>query len=88
MQVLAQKAREPASQAGEYVARNVHEYPLTTVLTAGLIGCGIGYLLHTSWSSGAQAQTSAPKKKRRRKAAKKAVKKAAKKAALVHSGEP
>ena len=76
VQVLAEKAIEPASQAGEYVARNVHEYPLTTVLAAALIGGGIGYLLHTSWW-----QTSAQKKKQRRRAAKKAAKQAAKKAA-------
>ena len=48
---LTQQAREQASQAGEYLTRNVQEYPLAAVLVAGLVGYGLGYLFHTGWSS-------------------------------------
>ena len=50
--MLTQRAREQASQAGDYVARNVARYPFEALLVAGLIGYGIGYLIHTSWSVG------------------------------------
>jgi hypothetical protein len=59
-QMLAREAREQAAQAGEYVARNVHEYPFPALIVAGLIGYGIGFLLHTSWTSEPRKQTSAP----------------------------
>ena len=48
---LAQQARAQASQAGDYLARNVQEYPFGALLVAGLIGYGIGFLIHTGWSS-------------------------------------
>ena len=48
---LTRQARAQASQAGDYLARNVQEYPLGALLVAGLIGYGIGFLIHTSWSS-------------------------------------
>ena len=35
---LMQRAGEQASEAGEYVTRNVQEYPFAALLTAGLIG--------------------------------------------------
>src|SRR4051794_23008369 len=55
--MLTRQAREQAVQAGEYVARNVQEYPFAAVFIAGLIGYGIGYLIHTSWSSEPWEQT-------------------------------
>jgi hypothetical protein len=59
-QMLARDAREQAAQASEYAARNVQEYPLAALLVAGLIGYGIAFLIHTSWSSEPRQQTSAP----------------------------
>ena len=50
-ETLTRHAREQASQAGEYVARNVQEYPFGALLLAGLLGYGIGYLFHGGWSS-------------------------------------
>ena len=41
VQELAQQTREQASQAGEYLARNVQEYPFGALLIAGLVGYGI-----------------------------------------------
>jgi ElaB/YqjD/DUF883 family membrane-anchored ribosome-binding protein len=54
---LAKRAREqaaPAAQAvydqsaraGEYVARNINQYPITALLIAAAIGYGIAYLIH------------------------------------------
>lgn len=54
---LARRAREQASaasetlyqqgaKAGEYLSRNVNEYPLASLLIAGAIGYGIAYLIH------------------------------------------
>jgi hypothetical protein len=37
---------EQGRRAGEYLTRNVNEYPLAAVLIAGAIGYGIGYLIH------------------------------------------
>jgi ElaB/YqjD/DUF883 family membrane-anchored ribosome-binding protein len=56
-QDLASRAREqaaPAAQAvydqsaraGQYVARNVHEYPATALLFAAAVGYGLAYLIH------------------------------------------
>jgi hypothetical protein len=59
-QTLMQRTGEQASEAGKYVARNLQEYPFAAVLIAGLIGYGIGFLVHTSWSSEPRQQTSAP----------------------------
>ena len=62
-QDLARRAREQAApaanaiyeqgaRAGEYVTRNVHEYPATALLIAGAIGYGLAYLIHSGgWSS-------------------------------------
>jgi len=58
-QMLARDAREQAAQAGEYATRNVQEYPFTALLVAGLIGYGIAFLIHTSWSSEPRPQISA-----------------------------
>jgi hypothetical protein len=38
--------------AGKYLTRNVHEYPFQAVLVAGLIGYGLGLLIHTRRYSG------------------------------------
>jgi hypothetical protein len=46
VQELAQQTREQASQTGEYLARHVQEYPFGALLIAGLVGYGIGYLIH------------------------------------------
>ena len=56
-QDLARRAREQASAAGdtlyrqgavagEYLSRNVNEYPLTALLVAAAIGYGLAYLIH------------------------------------------
>jgi hypothetical protein len=61
-QELAQRTREQAStatdvlyqqgtRAGEYLSRNVNEYPLPALLIAGAIGYGLGYLIHTRWQT-------------------------------------
>ena len=61
-QDLARRAREQTSaatdtlyeqgaQAGQYLTRNVNEYPLTALLVAGAIGYGLGYLIHSGWTS-------------------------------------
>jgi ElaB/YqjD/DUF883 family membrane-anchored ribosome-binding protein len=61
-QDLARRAREQTSaatdtlyqqstQAGEYLTRNVHEYPLTALLIAGAVGYGLGYLIHSRWTT-------------------------------------
>ena len=62
-QELAQRVREQASmatdalyqqgtRAGEYLSRNVNEYPLAALLIAGAIGYGLAYLIHTRWQTG------------------------------------
>jgi hypothetical protein len=59
---LARRAREQTSaaadaiyqqgaRAGEYMTRNVQEYPATALLIAGAIGYGMAYLIHGGWSS-------------------------------------
>jgi ElaB/YqjD/DUF883 family membrane-anchored ribosome-binding protein len=61
-QDLANRAREqagPAAQAvydqgaraGQYVTRNVHEYPATALLIAAAVGYGLAYLIHGGGSS-------------------------------------
>ena len=57
-QDLARRAREQTdtiyqqgTQASEYLTRNVNEYPLTALLVAGAIGYGLGYLIHSGWTS-------------------------------------
>src|SRR5689334_5167761 len=61
-QDLANRAREqagPAAQAvydqgaraGEYVTRNVHQYPTTALLIAAAVGYGLAYLIHGGGSS-------------------------------------
>lgn len=63
-QDLANRAREqagPAAQAvydqgtraGEYVTRNVHQYPATALLIAAAVGYGLAYLVHGSSRRGA-----------------------------------
>jgi hypothetical protein len=59
-QELARRAREQATiatdamyrqgaQAGEYLSRNINEYPLAALLIAGAIGYGLAYLIHAQW---------------------------------------
>jgi ElaB/YqjD/DUF883 family membrane-anchored ribosome-binding protein len=59
-QDLARRAREQAatasdtlyqqgSRAGEYLSRNINEYPFTALLIAGGIGYGLAYLIHGQW---------------------------------------
>jgi ElaB/YqjD/DUF883 family membrane-anchored ribosome-binding protein len=57
-QDLARRAREQTdtlyqqgAQAGEYLTRNVNEYPLMALLIAGAVGYGLGYLIHSSWTT-------------------------------------
>ena len=38
VQGLAEQTREQALQAGDYLARNVQEYPFGALLIAGLVG--------------------------------------------------
>jgi hypothetical protein len=56
-QDLANRAREqagPAAQAvydqgaraGEYMTRNIHQYPTTALLIAAAVGYGLAYLIH------------------------------------------
>jgi ElaB/YqjD/DUF883 family membrane-anchored ribosome-binding protein len=40
---------QQGARAGEYLARNVNEYPLTALLIAGAVGYGLAYLVHSSW---------------------------------------
>jgi hypothetical protein len=39
------------ARAGDYVSRNVNEYPLPALLVAGAIGYGLAYLIHTQWQN-------------------------------------
>lgn len=59
-QDLARRAREQTSgvidplyqqgaRAGEYVTRNINDYPLATLLIAGAVGYGLAYLIHGQW---------------------------------------
>ena len=51
-ETLTREAGERVSQAGAYLAGKTQEYPLAAVLVAGLVGYGIGYLIHgasTEW---------------------------------------
>jgi len=57
VEALTRQEREQASQAGEYLARNVQEYPFGALLVAGLVGYGLGYLIHSSRSSEPWAQS-------------------------------
>ena len=68
-QDLANRAREqaaPAAQAvydqgaraGEYVTRNVHQYPTTALLIAAAVGYGLAYLIHGGGGPGARTANS------------------------------
>ena len=48
---LSRQAQEQTARAGKYLARNTQEYPIEAVLVAGLIGYGLGFLIHRRWSS-------------------------------------
>jgi ElaB/YqjD/DUF883 family membrane-anchored ribosome-binding protein len=61
-QDLARRAREQAStagdmlyqqgsRAGEYLSRNINEYPFAALLIAGAVGYGLAYLVHGQWQS-------------------------------------
>jgi hypothetical protein len=45
-EMLAQRARQHAASAGEYLASNLQEYRLGALIIAGLVGYGLGYLIH------------------------------------------
>jgi len=38
--------------ARQHLVRSMDEYPLAAVLVAGLVGYGLGYLVHSGWQSG------------------------------------
>ncbi|MGD9614048.1 MAG: hypothetical protein AB7H90_12525 [Alphaproteobacteria bacterium] len=42
----AQAVYDQGARAGQYVTRNVHEYPATALLIAAAVGYGLAYLLH------------------------------------------
>ena len=42
----AQAVYDQGARAGEYVTRNVHEYPATALLLAAAVGYGLAYLIH------------------------------------------
>src|SRR3954451_18267746 len=42
---------EQGARAGDYVSRNVNEYPLPALLVAGAVGYGLAYLIHTQWQN-------------------------------------
>jgi hypothetical protein len=59
-QEVARRAREQGAmasdmlyqqgaRAGEYLTRNINEYPLTALLVAGAVGYGLAYLIHAQW---------------------------------------
>jgi ElaB/YqjD/DUF883 family membrane-anchored ribosome-binding protein len=59
-QEVARRAREQASmatdalyqqgnRAGEYLSRNINEYPFAALLIAGAVGYGLAYLIHAQW---------------------------------------
>ncbi|HEX6442966.1 MAG TPA: hypothetical protein VF007_12315 [Stellaceae bacterium] len=61
-QDLARRAREQASmagdvlyqqgsRAGEYLSRNINEYPFAALLIAGAVGYGLAYLIHSQWQT-------------------------------------
>lgn len=54
------QARQQVSQTGDYLARNVVHYPFQALFTAGLIGYGLGFLVHRNWASEPWQHTSAP----------------------------
>ena len=60
-QDLARRAREQTgvagdtlyqqgARAGQYLTRNVNEYPVAALLIAGMVGYGLAFLIHRSWS--------------------------------------
>ena len=42
---------EQGQRVGEYLTRNVNEYPLAALMVAGAIGYGIAYLVHSNWQN-------------------------------------
>jgi len=42
---------QQGARAGDYVSRNVNEYPLPALLVAGAVGYGLAYLIHTQWQN-------------------------------------
>ena len=42
----AQAVYDRGARAGQYVTRNVHDYPVTALLIAAAVGYGLAYLLH------------------------------------------
>lgn len=50
-ETLSRRARQQTARAGAYIARNTYEYPFEALLIAGLIGYGLGFLIHRSWSN-------------------------------------
>jgi len=48
---------EQGSRAGQYLTRNVNEYPLAALLIAGAVGYGIAYLMHSSWQGNSDSSS-------------------------------
>jgi hypothetical protein len=44
---------DQGSRAGEYMTRNVHQYPATALLIAAAVGYGAAYLIHGGSRRGA-----------------------------------
>jgi len=42
----AQAVYDQGARAGQYMTRNVHEYPATALLIAAAVGYGLAYLVH------------------------------------------
>jgi hypothetical protein len=74
-QDMARRAREQTgaagdtlyqqgARAGEYVTRNINEYPLTALMIAGAVGYGIAYLVHGGWQTGENGSSSARREHR------------------------
>jgi len=57
-QDLARRARDQidplyqqSMRAGDYLTRNVNEYPLAALLVAGMIGYMMAFLIHSRWQN-------------------------------------
>src|SRR5829696_9591150 len=48
---VGEQAAELSQRAGEYLTRNVNEYPLAALMVAGAIGYGVAYLVHSNWQN-------------------------------------
>src|SRR5829696_8153296 len=48
---VGEQATVLSQRAGEYLTRNVNEYPLAALMVAGPIGYGVAYLVHSNWKT-------------------------------------